>query len=210
MKNGNDLWTIEELNTRVALALSVNYDGAASGRVRDVPDVRTIRYYTTLGLLDRAADMRGRTALYSRRHLLQLVAIKRLQADGLPLGDIQQRLVGLSNARLARLARIPDEPLIVERVGAAASPAAPEPADEERERFWAAAPAEPLRAANPPAAEPVTLQGVPLDDHVTLLLAADRPLELDDIEALRAAAAPLLELMHTRRLLRPRQKGDLV
>ena len=74
------LWTIDELGSRVALALSVDYDGQASGRVRDVPDRRTIRYYTTLGLIDRPA-LRGRTALYGRRHLLQLVAIKRLQAQ---------------------------------------------------------------------------------------------------------------------------------
>ena len=84
MKNGDEtLWTIEELGDRVALELGgQSYDGVPSGRVRDVPDLRTIRYYTTLGLLDRAAAMRGRTALYGPRHLLQLVLIKRLQARG--------------------------------------------------------------------------------------------------------------------------------
>ena len=80
------------------------YDGVSSGRVRDVPDLRTIRYYTTLGLLDRPAEMRGRTALYGRRHLLQLVAIKRLQARGLSLAEVQERVVGLSDAALRRLA----------------------------------------------------------------------------------------------------------
>ena len=89
------LWTISELGAQVALALSVDYQGPPNGRVRGVPDLRTIRYYTTLGLLDRAADMRGRTALYGRKHLLQLVAIKRLQARGLGLAEIQQQLVGL-------------------------------------------------------------------------------------------------------------------
>src|SRR6266702_6605341 len=95
-----ELWTIDELGSRVALALSVDYDGQASGRVRDVPDRRAIRWYTTLGLVDRPAAMRGRTALYGRRHLLQLVAIKRLQARGLLLAEIQQRLIGLPNSRL--------------------------------------------------------------------------------------------------------------
>src|SRR5947209_4399212 len=102
------LWTIDELGSQVALALSVDYEGQASGRVRDVPDRRTIRYYTTLGLLDRPAEMRGRTALYGRRHLLQLVAIKRLQARGLSLSELQQQLLGLTNAALARLARVPE------------------------------------------------------------------------------------------------------
>src|SRR5947208_7443572 len=102
-------WTIDELGAQVVLALSVDYEGAGSGRVRDVPDRRSIRYYTTLGLLDRPAEMRGRTALYSRWHLLQLVAIKRLQARGLSLAAIQQELLGLNDASLRRLARLPAE-----------------------------------------------------------------------------------------------------
>ena len=106
MKNGDEtLWTIDELGERVAEALrGPGYDGVPSGRVRDVPDLRTIRYYTTLGLLDRPAAMRGRTALYGPRHLLQLVAIKRLQARGLSLAAVQERVVGLSDAALRRLA----------------------------------------------------------------------------------------------------------
>src|SRR5207244_1724793 len=83
----------------------VDYPGQPSGRVREVPDRRTVRYYTTLGLIDRPAEVRGRTALYSTRHLLQLVAIKRLQARGLPLAEIQSRLVGQTDAALRELAR---------------------------------------------------------------------------------------------------------
>src|SRR5947209_16277476 len=101
------LWTIAELDAQVALALSVDYAGQANGQVRSVPDRRTIRYYTTLGLIDRPAELRGRTALYGHRHLLQLVAIKRLQAQGLSLAELQQRLVGLTDAELGRLARLP-------------------------------------------------------------------------------------------------------
>src|SRR5207253_2708909 len=102
------LWTIEELSAQVALALSVDYEGPGSGRVRGVPDLRTIRYYTTLGLIDRPAAMRGRTALYGRRHLLQLVVIKRLQARGATLAELQAKLVGLTDADLAGLAKLPD------------------------------------------------------------------------------------------------------
>src|SRR4051812_37733187 len=102
-------WTIDELGAEVARALSVDYDGSPSGRVRDVPDRRTIRYYTTLGLLDRPR-MHGRTALYTRRHLIQLVAIKRLQANGLSLAEVQQRLLGLDDQALADLARVPEPP----------------------------------------------------------------------------------------------------
>ena len=108
MKNGErSLWTIDELSGRVALALRAGYAGVPSGRVRDVPDLRTIRYYTTIGLLDRPAAMQGRTALYGHRHLLQLVAIKRLQARGLSLAAVQERVIGLSNTALGRIAAVP-------------------------------------------------------------------------------------------------------
>src|SRR5438105_8779098 len=104
------LWTIDELGTQAALALSVDYAGSPDGRVREVPDRRTIRYYTTLGILDRPAEMRGRTAYYGPRHLLQLLAIKRLQGMGRSLSEIQQALLGLDEAELRRLAGQQDEP----------------------------------------------------------------------------------------------------
>ena len=87
------MWRIEELSSLAERALEASsYQGPPSARVREVPDVRTIRYYTTAGLIDRPAEMRGRTAYYGRRHLLQLVAIKRLQEQGLPLVEVQERL----------------------------------------------------------------------------------------------------------------------
>src|SRR5262245_61423969 len=126
------LWTIDELGARVALALAEGYEGPPDGRVRDVPDRRTIRYYTTLGLLDRAAALRGRTALYGRRHLLQLVAVKRLQARGLSLAEVQQQLLGLADAALGRIARLPDEP---DEVAPDAAVDAAEAVDERRAAF---------------------------------------------------------------------------
>ena len=101
------IWTLDELTERVGAALSVGYDGQPSGRVRVVPDRRSIRWYTTIGLVDRPAAHRGRTAMYGHRHLLQLVAIKRLQARGLPLVAIQAELAGATDAQLAGVARLP-------------------------------------------------------------------------------------------------------
>ena len=100
-------WTLDELAERVETALAVDYRGQTSGRVRAVPDRRAIRWYTTIGLIDRPAAHRGRTALYGPRHLLQLVAVKRLQARGLPLVSIQQELAGATDTQLARVARLP-------------------------------------------------------------------------------------------------------
>ena len=121
-------WTIAELGERVESALEQSgYQAPENGQVRAVPDLRTIRYYTTLGLLDRPLEMRGRTALYGWRHLYQLVAIKRLQTEGLSLGEIQTRLSGLDDRALARLAKV--------------EKAAAEPPKRREGAFWAAPPA---------------------------------------------------------------------
>src|SRR5438309_1161754 len=193
------LWTIAELSAEVAVVLSVDYPGPPNGKVRPVPDLRTIRYYTTLGLLDRPAQMQGRTALYSRKHLLQLVAIKRLQARGLSLQEVQQQLLGLPERKLQRIAQLPGnlEPLSVD-----ANPESNATAPRRSEAFWSIAPTpapqEASEITDGEAAAPaaVPLQGVGVSEGVTLLLAAERPLADDDISALRAVAAPLLQLLH--------------
>jgi DNA-binding transcriptional MerR regulator len=196
------LWTLDELGARVALALAVDYDGQVNGRVREVPDRRTIRYYTTLGLIDRPAEMRGRTAYYGVRHLLQLVAIKRLQTHGLSLADIQTRLVGRTNAMLRQVARLPAdfEPM---------PDAKPQPA--ARDRFWSAAPADQITTTD--TQEVRQLSGIPLAGGATLLLHGARPLDEHDLAALHVAAAPLVKLLQARRLLAadegtPHTKGE--
>jgi hypothetical protein len=183
-------WTLDELSAQVALALAVDYAGPGSGRVREVPDTRTIRYYTTLGLIDRPAEMRGRTALYGVRHLLQLVAIKRLQAQGLSLAEVQGRLVGLTDAALPELAQVAVE----------GSPAATNK-EAKRDVFWKETPEPAVRTTGTEASGVGPLVGVPLADGVTLLLKGARPVDEHDCIALRAAAAPLLKLLQARRLL---------
>lgn len=182
------LWTLDELCDRVERALAVDYAGQASGRVRDVPDRRTIRYYTTLGLIDRPATMRGRTALYSVRHVLQLAAVKRLQSQGQSLAEVQGRLVGRTDTALRELAGLPAG------FDLDAPPTDP-PADADRrgERFWSTPPADP-----PPPAAPRSLLGIPLADGATLLVETTRQLSENDLLALRAAAAPLLALLRKR------------
>jgi DNA-binding transcriptional MerR regulator len=202
------LCTIDELGAQVALALSVDYHGPDNGRVREIPDRRTIRYYTTLGLIDRPAEMRGRTALYGQRHLLQIVAIKRLQARGLSLAQIQEQLVGQSDRALDRIARLPD----LEALAPTAVPPEPKPT-QRAGPFWTETPAAaPDQGAGPDetAAEAtagVGLQGISLAEGAMLLLELPRPLDPKDLSAIRTAAAPLLKLLEARRLLRPRQKG---
>ena len=76
-----------------------------NGQVRQLPGDRAVRYYTTIGLLDRPT-MRGRTAMYTRRHLAQLVAIKRLQQVGKSLADIQAMWSSIDDHKLARISGI--------------------------------------------------------------------------------------------------------
>jgi DNA-binding transcriptional MerR regulator len=104
-----DLWTLAELAARAAVALGDTAE-QASARVREIPDARTIRWYQTTGLIDRPLALRGRTALYGRRQLLQLVAIKRLQAQGRSLSEIQAELAGLSTEALESVADLPPQP----------------------------------------------------------------------------------------------------
>jgi DNA-binding transcriptional MerR regulator len=70
------------------------------GRVRDVPDERTVRYYQSAGLVDRPSGYAGRSAVYGERHLLQLLCIKLLQARGLSIAQIQRALAGATDAQL--------------------------------------------------------------------------------------------------------------
>jgi DNA-binding transcriptional MerR regulator len=201
------LWTLAELSAQVDSALAVDYPGQANGRVREVPDIRTIRYYTTRGLIDPPAQMRGRTALYGERHLLQLVAIKRLQAKGLSLTEIQQRMMGQTDTVLRRLAQLPAPRPQAERTESAEQGAE----DRRKAAFWGEAPA-PMAESETTREQTDEVQkssgrnvcplvGVTLADGVTLLLEADRSLDEQDVEALRSAAAPLLKILKIRRIV---------
>ena len=223
-------WTLDELAERVDAALAVGYAGQSSGRVRAVPDRRAIRWYTTIGLIDRPVAHRGRTALYGPRHLLQLVAVKRLQAKGLPLVAIQQELAGATDTQLARVAHpapasaAPLAALAASGGGPQSSPdalaaqvtAARRPGVGGRARrggFWREQPAAFAAAAVPvapaaagPAAVVATLRGVRLGEGTTLLLEPGRELDAADLHAILDAARPLLAVLRERGL-GPRPEG---
>lgn len=194
-------WTLDELVRRVAAALAdPAYPGAPNGRVRDLPDRRAVRWYTTTGLVDRPA-MQGRTALYSQRHLLQIVAVKRRQAQGHSLAEIQAELAGATDDTLRRVAAVPEDALAAEppRTDERTRPA-------PRTRFWAEPPADapPAKAKRNGADDSVTkLAAVSLPGGALLVLPTGdggRP-DDKDIDAIHAAARPLLEMLAERGLL---------
>jgi len=185
---------MDELVRRAAAALAgPAYPGSPNGRVRDVPDRRTVRWYVTIGLVDRPAAMRGRTALYGARHLLQIVAVKRRQAQGQSLAEIQAELSGATDDALRQVAAVPDG-----LVGGELAP--PPPA--ARSRFWTHRPADRTSSAAIAvgAADSVTvLAAVRLPGGAVVLL-PNRPGD-DDVAAIEAAARPLLDLLADRGLL---------
>jgi DNA-binding transcriptional MerR regulator len=69
-------------------------------RVRALPDERTLRYYQSSGLLDRPVRYEGRNAIYGFRHLLQAVAVKALQGQGLSLAQVQGAMAGAGTGEL--------------------------------------------------------------------------------------------------------------
>lgn len=93
--------TLEQLSDEVEKQLKQRglLNAQHDGRVSAVPDGRTIRYYTTLGILEKPKVI-SRQAFYGKRHVLQLLAIKSLQGLSLPLGEIQARLYGKSDKEL--------------------------------------------------------------------------------------------------------------
>ncbi|MPZ85958.1 MAG: MerR family transcriptional regulator [Actinophytocola sp.] len=184
------MWTIEQLPDQVAALLADNYDGQSNGRVRELPNGRTIRWYTTIGLVDRPLATSGRTARYGRRHLLQLVVVKQLQAAGHTLAEIQERLVGASDGRLNELAGLPPIDIVSSR-----------PNTTITGNFWKHTNARPTAEATPDedtVKNTVTrmVPGIHLGDSVTVVLhAATRAPDADELAAIGEAAAPLLELL---------------
>ncbi|WP_084258639.1 helix-turn-helix domain-containing protein [Microtetraspora malaysiensis] len=212
-------WTIGELAERAAALLGAG--PRPNGRVRDVPNARLIRWYATIGLLDPPLARRGRVALYGRRHLLQLVAIKRRQAEGRSIAEIQTELAGATDEMLERasgLAGLPVDPPVTDasaappggvapaQPGDAPDVRTPPPADAGRpgraERFWTrSSPGHDMTAitAGAPGASPS-------------VAASSKPLDAMDARwaaGLTRASAADLENGHARDALPPRP-ADLV
>lgn len=165
-------WTVQEL-----VELSQSYRShTGSKRVRWNPNPRLIRYYTSLGLLDRPFGVRGQTVYYGPRHLLQLLAIKALQSEGEPLGLIQERLQGMPDEALRSFAGVSQD----------AFPPRPSGAPESRNEFWR------LRPQNDSVKQQdLPIQGLTLAPGVTLLI--DRTTHTHiDVAKLLQAAKPLL------------------
>lgn len=141
---------------------------AEDGRVGGAVDERTLRYWQTLGLLDRPQGYEGRQAQYGWRHLLQALSVRLLQARGYSLAQIQAALAGVDTPALE----------------AALMSALP------------LAPASPVQAPQPPAAPAARpLLAAEVAPGVTVIL---DPRHAADAEAIFARVAALFPLGGTR------------
>lgn len=190
------LLTLSEFAAAAAHAVQASGAVPDNRQAKPIPAERMIRYYTARGLLPRPGT-RGRALTYGRTHLLRLVAIKRLQGQGMSLDAIAQRLEDLPSEELEALAAIPPSAMPAD-LGDPETGTGPTPGDG---RFWRTAPQLAPEAAPAPAPDPrsgTDLHAVRLAEGVTLLIdgAADT---LPAPESLRCAAGPLLELLTTSR-----------
>lgn len=93
-------FSIEELSEQVNEWCSEHGVSPVSGQAGNSVSERSIRYYRTLGLVD-APEGGG----YGEKHLLQIIAIRLLQAQGLPLSRIRELLYGRSLDELREVRR---------------------------------------------------------------------------------------------------------
>jgi hypothetical protein len=98
---------------------------------------------------------------------------------------VQDRVVGLSNAGLQRLA-------------AADAAQDPDALVSRAESFWHASPD---MDDDPPRDESPNVQAIRLETGLVLSLAAARTLEEDDLRVIRMASAPLIEILRLRGLI---------
>ena len=217
-----ELMTLDELVARAAQALLSAGLDQPSARITELPTARTVRFYATHGLVDKPSGYRGRTALYGARHLAQIVAIKRLQAQGLSLEQIQGQLAGASDeALLASAGSLTPAPAPAYSPEAARSPA------RRAADFWRDEPAS-SSASSPatqgwhepsPAPAPTTapardatarratggawpLCGARLAPGVSLIIeGVARQLTPQELAELSQASAPLLDALRALELI---------
>lgn len=195
----NESWTLADLVAEASARLAA-LPPPKNGQVRAVPDDRTIRYYAAIGLVDKPAAMRGRTALYGPRHLAQVVAIKRMQGAGKSLTEIRDVWPSL----------VADD-MALSRMSGVALPARPRPS---RNDFWKReARSDVVQEPSPiPAVTPVsvpTAAPAPVELRmelapgvfVTVSVADGVSISSADVRALRAAAGPLVTELANRGLI---------
>ncbi len=107
-------WGLRDLAALAAGILDASGVVPVNAAARARPSERTIRFYVARGLVS-PPDGRGTAAVYSYRHLLQVLAIKLRQMEGATLESMTREFAGLTGD------------LIERRVAGVLGPALPRP-----------------------------------------------------------------------------------
>src|SRR5215813_4053951 len=140
----------------------------ARGTVTSVPDERTIRYYLAEGLIQAPEEKQGTASLFSYLNLLQLLTVKKLQAEHLPIRKIRELVAGKGEQELEIM------------LGVRGTAGRKNEAKQYLETLLASAPSQPLKetaAAPPPprtaAAQSHSWQRVEIEPGLELHIRSD-------------------------------------
>ena len=106
---GESSFTIAQFGVILREQIALVVPRQTKYRVSEFPSERTIKFYTANGLVDKPFSTHGSAARYGYRHLLQLLAIKYLQSQYLPLIKIKSLVENISNRELELI--IPEIPV---------------------------------------------------------------------------------------------------
>jgi DNA-binding transcriptional MerR regulator len=103
MMRGQKYIGVVELAQHAARILAEIGTTQDRGTVSEMPDERTLRYYLAEGLLSPAAEKQGTASVFGYLHLLQLLVVKKLQSEHLPIRKIKELVDGRTERELERL-----------------------------------------------------------------------------------------------------------
>jgi DNA-binding transcriptional MerR regulator len=101
---------VVELANRAAGILAEIGTTQDRGTVNAMPDERTLRYYLAEGLISPAAEKQGTASVFGYTHLLQLLVVKKLQSEHLPIRKIKELVHGRTERELERLLGLEQKP----------------------------------------------------------------------------------------------------
>jgi DNA-binding transcriptional MerR regulator len=170
------------------------------GTVSAMPDERTLRYYLAEGLISPAAEKQGTASVFGYLHLLQLLVIKKLQSEHLPIRKIKELVENRSERELERLLGLDAKAGATNQAHSyleklLTSPASPSAAPSARSQK-AGSPA--TGAARPATNIAVAKQAAPAGQATWARVEIEPGLELH----VRGDYAPPAEAKNTRRLTR--------
>ena len=94
-------WGLRDLTAVAAGILEASSVVPVNAAAASRPSERTIRFYVTRGLVSKP-DGRGTSAIYSYRHLLQVLAVKLRQMEGATLDTIAREAAGFTGDVIER------------------------------------------------------------------------------------------------------------